>query len=226
MLQVEVDPPSSPAPGTGEGEGDEDWLADVGDVDWDDANAPTGERPAQRASRWSTAGFGAISSPGGHPPAESDIQRRRAIAAIVAIVVVGLAIAIPVIVFGGGGGSSTDNPNETPPVTTTPPATTTPTTPKTTTTQTTTTPSTAQKLDLPAGTTLKVGSSGAQVTQLQNALKTLGYDPGKADGAYGPQTKAAVEKFQTAKGLSADGVVGAETAKAINDALAAKSSAG
>ena len=91
---------------------------------------------------------------------------------------------------------------------------------------TTTTPATTEKVVLAAGETLKVGSSGAQVTHLQKALTTLGYDPGKADGSFGPQTQAAVQKFQTAKNLPADGVVGPQTAAAINEALAAKNAGG
>lgn len=53
--------------------------------------------------------------------------------------------------------------------------------------------------------TLKQGSSGSQVMELQ---KTLGVG---ADGAFGPMTKAAVMSFQSANGLTADGVVGPMT---------------
>jgi hypothetical protein len=199
--------------------GGEDWLAEVGDVDWDDIGAPPGERGARRATG---------SAPFGQAPAderESIIHRRRLIAAVVAVVVVGLAILIPVIAFGGGGDSST----EPPPATTTTPATTPPpppaTTPKTTTT-TTTPAANVAKLELAPGQNLQTGSSGAQVKQLQNALKSLGHDPGTVDGVYGAQTKAAVAEFQTAQNISADGVVGSETAAKLNQALEAQSSAG
>ncbi len=224
MLQVDLDPPARSVPAAGATDEGEDWLAEVGDVDWDDAGAPTGER----ASRWSTGSYGAVAQPDAGPPGERDIQRRRAIAAIAAIVVVGLAIAIPVIVFGGGG-SGSNNPTEAPPAPTTPAVTTTPqaTTPASTTPTTTTPSTTVPKITVPAaGSALKPGSSGAEVTKLQNALKTLGYDPGAVDGAYGPTTQAAVSKFQTDKKLSADGIVGPETAAAINTALAAQSSSG
>jgi len=54
--------------------------------------------------------------------------------------------------------------------------------------------------------TLKLGSSGTQVAALQSALGMT-----VTDGVFGPATKAAVVAFQTTKGLSPDGVVGAAT---------------
>jgi hypothetical protein len=51
--------------------------------------------------------------------------------------------------------------------------------------------------------TLRVGSTGAQVVCLQTSLGGL-----KADGSFGPKTKAAVVAWQTKEGLSADGVFG------------------
>ena len=61
----------------------------------------------------------------------------------------------------------------------------------------------------------KVGSQGDEVRQIQKKLKELGYDPGKADGIYGEQTKNAVIAFQKAKGLSADGIAGPKTLEAL-----------
>lgn len=61
----------------------------------------------------------------------------------------------------------------------------------------------------------KVGSQGEEVRQIQKKLTELGYDPGKADGIYGQQTKNAVIAFQKAKGLSADGIAGPKTLKAL-----------
>jgi hypothetical protein len=214
MPQVELGDNSSS--GARVGDGEENWLADVGEVDW--VEDPSGQRLPYRPS-----GEHRHESAAPDDEERALIQRRRAIAALVALVVVGLAIAIPVIAFGGGGGGSpvvsdTQTTNATPPpATTTPASTKPPTTHPSTTTQT---------FKLPAGETLKLGSTGSTVTELQHALTTLGYDPGKADGSFGPTTQAAVQKFQTDKGLPADGVVGPKTATAINEALAAKSTAG
>ncbi len=62
---------------------------------------------------------------------------------------------------------------------------------------------------------LKVGSQGEQVKTLQTKLKRWGYYSGNVDGVFGGGTKAAVVNFQKANGLTADGVVGAGTAKAL-----------
>jgi peptidoglycan hydrolase-like protein with peptidoglycan-binding domain len=47
--------------------------------------------------------------------------------------------------------------------------------------------------------------------QIQLVLQRAGYYKGKIDGKMGPQTKEAIKAFQKAKGLKADGVVGAQT---------------
>jgi peptidoglycan hydrolase-like protein with peptidoglycan-binding domain len=68
-------------------------------------------------------------------------------------------------------------------------------------------------------TTLKPGDTGAQVKRLQRALLKLGYTVGTVDGDYGTATKTAVEQFQTASHLTADGIFGAETRVALIAAL-------
>ena len=59
--------------------------------------------------------------------------------------------------------------------------------------------------------TLKPGSRGANVTELQATLKLLGYYGGTVDGVYGQTTVSAVSQFQQAAGLDADGVTGPAT---------------
>ena len=66
------------------------------------------------------------------------------------------------------------------------------------------------------GSTLRKGCSGTNVKNLQKKLKQLGYYSGTVDGDYGTGTENAVKKFQRAKGLSADGVAGPSTLRAIN----------
>lgn len=58
---------------------------------------------------------------------------------------------------------------------------------------------------------LKVGSQGTDVSELQAALKLLGYFAGNVDGFYGESTASAVSRFQQASGLNADGIAGVAT---------------
>ena len=58
-------------------------------------------------------------------------------------------------------------------------------------------------------------SSSSQITQVQQALKAKGYDPGSTDGVMNIQTQQALRKFQQANGLPATGTVDAQTAKAL-----------
>jgi peptidoglycan hydrolase-like protein with peptidoglycan-binding domain len=58
---------------------------------------------------------------------------------------------------------------------------------------------------------LKAGSQGEVVTELQAALKLLGFYNGTVDGKYGDTTVAAVSSFQQAAGLKPDGVVDTAT---------------
>jgi N-acetylmuramoyl-L-alanine amidase len=54
---------------------------------------------------------------------------------------------------------------------------------------------------------------GADVRQLQEKLKTGGFDVKFADGIFGPGTDKAVKEFQAKKGLLVDGIAGAVTLK-------------
>ncbi|HJX06768.1 MAG TPA: peptidoglycan-binding protein [Actinomycetota bacterium] len=52
---------------------------------------------------------------------------------------------------------------------------------------------------------------GDDVRALQRKLDALGFDPGKQDGMYGPETEAAVRDFQRNVGDDPDGVAGLHT---------------
>ncbi|HEX8918555.1 MAG TPA: peptidoglycan-binding protein [Chloroflexota bacterium] len=65
---------------------------------------------------------------------------------------------------------------------------------------------------------LSQGSTGDGVRQLQLALQRLGSDPGASDGTFGSTTEQAVKSFQSAHGLTADGVVGPDTWGALESA--------
>lgn len=62
---------------------------------------------------------------------------------------------------------------------------------------------------------LRRGSTGQEVRTLQQFLKQQGYDPGPADGIFGPRTQRAVEAYQRERGLTPDGIVGPQTKAAI-----------
>ncbi len=67
-----------------------------------------------------------------------------------------------------------------------------------------------------ASSTLKLGSSGSEVTTLQNRLLALGYlDYSNSTGYYGTLTKTAVTRFQQANGLIVDGITGPATQAAL-----------
>ena len=58
---------------------------------------------------------------------------------------------------------------------------------------------------------LSLNKQGNDVTSLQARLTELGYYTGRISGSYGKLTKAAVEAFQRANGLTADGIAGVRT---------------
>jgi len=67
---------------------------------------------------------------------------------------------------------------------------------------------------------IKLGAQGDAVRQLQAMLAQLGYSL-KGDGYFGGATDTAVTNFQKLHGLSGDGIVGVQTAAAIDTAVAA-----
>jgi len=62
---------------------------------------------------------------------------------------------------------------------------------------------------------LKSGSKGNEVKEVQRRLKLWGYYKGSVDGVFGAGTRSAVIAFQKKNGLTADGVVGKATYKAL-----------
>ncbi len=62
---------------------------------------------------------------------------------------------------------------------------------------------------------LSKGDSGWSVSKLQELMNGHGFDAGVVDGEFGPRTERAVKAYQTAQGLTADGVVGQKTYRAL-----------
>jgi Putative peptidoglycan binding domain len=143
-------------------------------------------------------------SRGRRPTAPRQLKRPdRRVVALVAVAALVLIIVLAVAL----GGDGDDEAGQT----TTPTA--------TTDTSETTATETAPTQQVPEGEALAEGDSGRRVRRLQRALATLGYDV-TPDGQYGPATTEAVSAFQEDAGLDADGVAGAETIAAVNEALA------
>jgi len=79
-------------------------------------------------------------------------------------------------------------------------------------------PGNSSKTQLQSRPILRIGSYGEAVVQLQKRLQQKGYNigPGRADGIFGPITKAAVIQFQQDYNLKpVDGIVGPQTWQAI-----------
>ena len=71
---------------------------------------------------------------------------------------------------------------------------------------------------------IETGLTTNQIKTVQQKLKNWGYYSGNVDGIYGSQTKKAVIWFQKNNGLSADGIVGSQTAAALGMNLSSQSS--
>ena len=63
--------------------------------------------------------------------------------------------------------------------------------------------------------TVKIGARGNITKWIQNKLNSLGYNCGVADGIFGNNTKQAVMKLQSSRGLTVDGIVGKNTWKVL-----------
>jgi muramidase (phage lysozyme)/peptidoglycan hydrolase-like protein with peptidoglycan-binding domain len=72
------------------------------------------------------------------------------------------------------------------------------------------------------GGDIKKGSNGSTVRALQDDLVRLGYmtraQANTGPGTFGPQTDAALRRFQAAQGLTDDGIFGPDTFRAIRNA--------
>ena len=66
---------------------------------------------------------------------------------------------------------------------------------------------------------IKRGSISNYVCIAQDDLNTLGYSTGGLDGIFGTQTERAVRLYQTQAGLLADGIIGCNTWRALQNAV-------
>lgn len=64
---------------------------------------------------------------------------------------------------------------------------------------------------------LKKGSISNYVLIAQDDLNTLGFRTGGLDGIFGVQTRNAVIQYQTSRGLSADGIIGCNTWRSLQE---------
>lgn len=87
----------------------------------------------------------------------------------------------------------------------------TPSTPSTTTTSPTNTTSPIGQYSPNQAPLLTVGSQGQAVRDVQAFLNQQNLYPNAPDGIYGPQTQAAVRRFQESQNLSVDGIIGPQT---------------
>ena len=69
----------------------------------------------------------------------------------------------------------------------------------------------------PTPQSMRLGFQGEAVRTVQRKLKELGYYNGSIDGDFGAETEKAVKEFQRCNGLTADGKVGEQTLKKLND---------
>lgn len=69
--------------------------------------------------------------------------------------------------------------------------------------------------------TIPYGEQSNRVRQMQKTLKSRGYYKGDIDGKFGPSTKTAVRRYQSAIGLYADGKPGDKTLTALYEGVSA-----
>ena len=64
---------------------------------------------------------------------------------------------------------------------------------------------------------IRRGSISTYVLIAQDDLKTLGYSTGGLDGILGARTQQAVRNYQHSRGLSADGIIGCNTWRSLQE---------
>ena len=62
---------------------------------------------------------------------------------------------------------------------------------------------------------MRPGDRGWDVAALQFLLQRAGHGPGRADGLFGPLTRAAVERAQGSAGIAVDGLAGPQTIRSL-----------
>ena len=78
----------------------------------------------------------------------------------------------------------------------------------------------AEPADTLPAVTLKIGMKGEAVLRLQEALHVLGFHMLTLNGNFGTDTEDMVKAFQTNYAIKADGIVGEQTRKMLDHALA------
>jgi peptidoglycan hydrolase-like protein with peptidoglycan-binding domain len=75
----------------------------------------------------------------------------------------------------------------------------------------------ALQREVESGRVLKQGARGAAVSEAQSLLQAHGFSVGDkgVDGKLGPDTRAALTKFQQSRGIDADGAIGPDTLREL-----------
>jgi hypothetical protein len=196
----------------------DDWLGDEAEIDWFSEPAETTGRQevGERVGRGRRSGTANVDDLGAPASAAARIVRRRGAVGLVVLMVAAAAVIVALVVLSS---SNRSGSRPTTPLTTSTAASTTTKTAATTAPQSSARTAASLAVVLPAAGTLRAEDTGSAVKKLQRALSALGFDPGSADGIFGPLTEHAVLAFQQANGLATDGIVGPKTAGKINAGL-------